>query len=1072
MGMIEWCIMTENVKGSFGMIELPQNFQQRLDSYKRTVVRQNTETTKAFLFLEFVRAVFGGIKADYLETLVPQLEKFVKVKQGTVLIKGRIDALLGNLVIEFKQQLDEASLEQAKAQLKKYLSVLLSEGAYLALASDGVKMRVFVPRSRAEPGNILSPEDIALDPVDEADLLTINPREAFLWLDRHLLSRELRSLTTESLSRELGIGSLFFELAIDNLREAWHKVRQRYQLLFREWAEYLSVVYGARMETEELFLRHTYLATLAKLMAYMMYSGGAIPTAKQSNKILDGTAFKEWQIVNFLERDLFSWIAQEDNGVQLILSLANQLSRYDLRRLDEDVLKGLYQELVDPQQRHDLGEYYTPDWLAEYMTAEVLDDNPEKAILDPACGSGTFLVEAVKYKKARCKLTEQQLLSHILRSVVGADVHPLATIIAKTNYLIALGELLQTRTEPIYLPVYLADTIKLEADEVEVQGTKVFAKFIDEKRTLYVPAIEDEMRLDQALEITSRYASSLAEGSEKLEEEFAASLERLKISRPAISLFKHTARTIADLITERGDTVWAFVLNNFYKPMFMRNKFDVIMGNPPWLSYRFVENTEYKEFLKKLIKEQYALTRKAALITHMEIATLFFLRSSELYLKDQGEIAFVMTRGIFQADQHRAFRQGDYKGVELGITRLVDLSNIEPLFKVPACLVFGKKGIKTCYPIKGEIAKGKFSKRNASLYEAKNEALRPLEFQNTKFNLYHVGERSYIAESTTTPISGGRSYYYGLFRNGANIYPRQFWFVEVKPHPKLGMNLEMPYVATSSRAKERAKRGYQDVDLDGNVESIFLYATLTSSEVVPFGNLSVLPVIVPIRKDVNQYTLITSVQARSQGFGGLAEWLEKIERIWKQKGGKNRKEDVYEWLDYRSKLTKQNPSAKFHVLYAARETNLAACVIELGQSLQVDAHGISIPLQGLLADYGNFYYETEIEEEAYYLVAILNSSTVNTVIKPMLTIGQFGERNICNKVLELPIPRYDPTSKIHQRLSSISKSSSQKVRGSLPKVANKYRSLGKLRGHLRKVLESELKEIDDLVSQLLSNPSR
>ena len=1057
------------------MIEIPQNFQQRIETYTRTVVQQNTETAKAFLFLEFVRAVFGGIKADYLETLVPQLEKFVKLKQGTVLIKGRIDALLGNLVIEFKQQLDEASLEQAKTQLKKYLSVLLSEGAYLALATDGVKMHVFVPRASPEPGAILSPEDITLDPVDEADLLTISPREAFLWLDRHLLSRELMPLTTESLSRELGIGSLSFQLAIDSIREAWHRVRPRYQLLFREWAGYLSVVYGGRVETEELFLRHTYLATLAKLMAHMMYSGGAIPTAKQSYKILDGTAFKEWQIVNFLERDLFSWIAQEDNGVQLILSLANQLSRYDLRRLDEDVLKGLYQELVDPEQRHDLGEYYTPDWLAEYMVAQMLDDNPQKVILDPACGSGTFLVEEIKYKKTKCKLGEHQLLNHILQSVVGADVHPLATIIAKTNYLIALGELLQTRTEPVYLPIYLADTIKLEADEVEVQGIKAFAKIIDEKRTLYVPAVEDEMRLDQALEITSRYASSLAEGSDKREAEFTASLERLGISRPAISLFEHTARTIADLIMERGDTIWAFVLSNFYKPMFMRNKFDVIMGNPPWLAYRFVENTAYKEFLKKLMKEQYALTNEAALITHMEIATLFFLSCSELYLKEQGQIAFVMTRGIFQADQHYAFRNGSYRHIDVGITRLVDLKDVEPLFNVPACLVFGKKGVKTKYPIDGQIIKLRLFKtrKNASLYEAINEASSPIKIENTRFHLYYVGERSFIAErGLALPSGRSRSHYYGLFVNGANIYPRQFWFVDVKPHPKLGMNLEMPYATTSSRAKERAKRGYQDVELDGNVESIFLYATLTSSEVIPFGNLAVLPVIVPIKKETNRYTLISSGQARNQGFGGLAEWLEKVERIWKQKGGRNRKEDVYEWLDYRSKLTKQNPSAKFTVLYAARQAKLAACVVELGQSLQVSAHGTSIPLQGLLADYGNFHYETEIEEEANYLVAILNSAIVNEVIKPMLTTGQFGERNVCNKVLELPIPRYDATSEIHQRLSSISKVCSQKVRSSLPEIANKYRSLGRLRGHLRKTLESELKEIDDLVSQLLSTNTR
>jgi type I restriction-modification system DNA methylase subunit len=59
---------------------------------------------------------------------------------------------------------------------------------------------------------------------------------------------------------------------------------------------------------------------------------------------------------------------------------------YDLDKIDEDFLKELYQELVDPEQRKLLGEFYTPDWLAETMINEVLKDNPELSIMDPACG--------------------------------------------------------------------------------------------------------------------------------------------------------------------------------------------------------------------------------------------------------------------------------------------------------------------------------------------------------------------------------------------------------------------------------------------------------------------------------------------------------------------------------------------------------------------------------------------------------------------------------------------------------------------------------------------------------------
>ena len=44
---------------------------------------------------------------------------------------------------------------------------------------------------------------------------------------------------------------------------------------------------------------------------------------------------------------------------------------------------------------------------------------------------------------------------------VGADIHPLAVIIAKTNYILALGDLLKKRKSTITIPVYLADTLKL-----------------------------------------------------------------------------------------------------------------------------------------------------------------------------------------------------------------------------------------------------------------------------------------------------------------------------------------------------------------------------------------------------------------------------------------------------------------------------------------------------------------------------------------------------------------------------------------------------------------------------------
>jgi type I restriction-modification system DNA methylase subunit len=57
----------------------------------------------------------------------------------------------------------------------------------------------------------------------------------------------------------------------------------------------------------------------------------------------------------------------------------------------------LYESVIAAEQRHKLGEYYTPDWLAERMVAEVVDAPLEQRVLDPSCGSGTFLFHSVRH---------------------------------------------------------------------------------------------------------------------------------------------------------------------------------------------------------------------------------------------------------------------------------------------------------------------------------------------------------------------------------------------------------------------------------------------------------------------------------------------------------------------------------------------------------------------------------------------------------------------------------------------------------------------------------------------------
>jgi len=132
-------------------LSVPASFSERFHRYINEVSRANTEPVKAFLLLEFIWSTFGRISADYADNLFPDLDRYVRYKGGTVAVKGRIDALLGNLMIELERD-PGTKLMEAKDQLRKYTAILWStEGrqraGYMGMTADGVDFRVYRQRA-------------------------------------------------------------------------------------------------------------------------------------------------------------------------------------------------------------------------------------------------------------------------------------------------------------------------------------------------------------------------------------------------------------------------------------------------------------------------------------------------------------------------------------------------------------------------------------------------------------------------------------------------------------------------------------------------------------------------------------------------------------------------------------------------------------------------------------------------------------------------------------------------------------------------------------------------------------
>jgi hypothetical protein len=195
-----------------------------------------------------------------------------------------------------------------------------------------------------------------------------------------------------------------------------------------------------------------------------------------------------------------------------------------------------------------------------------------------------------------------------------------------------------------------------------------------DNKDIYLPEklIENPALYDEAIDAVRNFAIQNI-GRKIDEKQFINFIQAqhqnlIKDIKVAKALF-HIAEALKDLIEKNRDSIWAFVLKNIYKPIFLKNRFDFVIGNPPWLAFRYAE-PEYQEFLKEQITKNYnLLSGRGELITHLELGTLFLLRTADLYLKEGGTIAFVLPKSIFNAAQHDGLRQGKFNSLLLKFQR-------------------------------------------------------------------------------------------------------------------------------------------------------------------------------------------------------------------------------------------------------------------------------------------------------------------------------------------------------------------------------------------------------------------
>ncbi len=290
-------------------------------------------------------------------------------------------------------------------------------------------------------------------------------------------------------------------------------------------------------------------------------------------------------------------------------------------------------------------------------------------------------------------------------------------------------------------------------------------------------------------------------------------------------------RVLADLIHEKQNSIWGFVVRNAYRPAMLRGRFDFIIGNPPWLSYRYIADTEYQQEIKQLAVDEYKVApRYQKLFTQMEIATVFLVHTLSTFGKPEARLAFVMPRSVLSADQHENIRLRSYRA-PVEIFQYHDLQGVQPLFNVPACVLFALKKDNVVANGIYRLPATEWTGRLPGTDLPWNEASNYLHRERKEARLVYLGHRCALSTQPGRHAFSKSSPYSRRFHQGATLVPRNFYFVRLAD-PTLKPVREGVYWAdTDPEQAKQAKPPYKGVKLSGNIEGKFFFSTALAKNI-------------------------------------------------------------------------------------------------------------------------------------------------------------------------------------------------------------------------------------------------
>lgn len=652
--------------------------------------------------------------------------------------RGRSDADYNQIVIEFKNvglfhaNENSPKFREALEELSRYIPAKASEAGlaiqdYLGIMIDGESIALaYYPDAASQ--------------IVHGPLMPISQASVQIVFDACNHSRR-RALTATNLIEDFGHGSTtghqLMQAMCDALvcylqKEGNNKVK----MLYEEWKalygqvadlssfqvetilESIGFVYTG--ETGEqlsriLFVIHSFDSIVIKILAAEIvshfshlasYSDFAQNTACASNEelidILDrdiehAHLYSRMNIHGFVEEPLFSWyvdVCREESNTEYVQRLQSairdvliKLSLYEFEDLSHaqtnDVLKRFYQNIVPQVLRKSLGEFYTPDWLCNVALDKVIGRFDELRFLDPTCGSASFLLAIIKRIRETSELSPAELLNSIIHNVWGFDLNPLAVQTARVNYLIAISDLImEVPGAELEIPILLADAIYSPAPDPEGDANNVNysigSSIAELTITLPTTLAQDRERLDRVFTEMETCIESDQASDHMLErlKNFNIISEQESIAWETV--LSQTYNRVLSLHRRRWNGIWFRIVRNYFWSA-TAGDFDVIIGNPPWVRW---------SKLPELYRERVSPTcRKYDIFSNtpfyggneLDISGLITYTVADKWLKNEGQLVFLLTQTHFQSASSEGFRRFCiHDNIRLSPVDVEDLKALKP----------------------------------------------------------------------------------------------------------------------------------------------------------------------------------------------------------------------------------------------------------------------------------------------------------------------------------------------------------------------------------------------------------